>query len=218
MTPVAPEIRASAAIRSAARWNRHTLLTAGAVVLLIVLLLGYIGLGYWTAHDRLQNAERAYESARDHQLGMFATHRGLSDQIHAVDFRNAAAGDYQMFKATDAQIVSQAKQAQRQIETDDAALLLSLFVLGDAGIQWWVKVVILGALASITWVTTRFALNRSPRTEPQRDTDDAEFADRFHRLEDGILRSNREESGGLASAREESMTPRRKRRRQKKNR
>lgn len=122
MTPSPPDIPGSAAVLSSGRRNRPRLLAAGAVVLLVVLVLGYVGFGYVLAQARLSNAERAYDSAHDHQLGMFATHRALSEQVRAMDFSKATVADYQVLKATNDQIITQAKQAQRQIQTDDSAL------------------------------------------------------------------------------------------------
>lgn len=121
MTPLPPSIAVSA-LRSASRPSRRTLLGAGAVAVLVVLVVGYASCSYFLAQDRLQNAERAYGAAHDHQLGMFATYLALNEQASRIDFSTATVADLQVFQTTNNQLITEAKQAQRQIQIDDVAL------------------------------------------------------------------------------------------------
>jgi hypothetical protein len=94
-------------------------LTAAVIVILVV---AYVAVGYIDGQARLDRAQKAYNSVVDHQNTLNGAVQGLADKLPTGNVTTATAADLQQAKTTLDQILSKAKDAQPQIDSDDAAL------------------------------------------------------------------------------------------------
>lgn len=99
------------------------LIVAGTALLLIVVIaIGYVAIGYADATTKLNRARDAYNTTVAHQNSLNSAVQSLSGKLPTSNVASASSTDMQQFRTSIDGIATRSKNAQDQIASDDTNL------------------------------------------------------------------------------------------------
>ena len=136
------------------------------VAVVVVAILGYGVGGYAFAQGRLSKADSALNAAADHQNTLNAAVDSLGGKMSSLTTANASSADFQQASTLMDQIISQSKDAQPLIASDDQALASA-----DSGLKenTWLTVL---SRSKLDQKSTRIGYARHALADAKTITDD----------------------------------------------
>jgi len=121
-----------APMAAAPRRSNRGIITAAAVILVVVLaLVAYAGAGYAFAHSRIDSATSTYNTAVTHQNALTDEFNSFDSSLATSNLTTSTTASLKSTQALYAQLVTKSQAAQPTITADDAALAGAQASLSD---------------------------------------------------------------------------------------